>query len=93
MKIGIKLVCVLSLLIIQMQVFAGQTDDKYKLSPEIRSRVMQFNLTDVRLLDGPFKEAMKRNADWLLSLESDRFLAWFRKEAGLEPIVFGTKCI
>jgi uncharacterized protein len=44
-----------------------------------------FALEDVRLLDGPFKSAMERNAAWLKSLAPDRFLAWFRKEAGLEP--------
>lgn len=44
-----------------------------------------FALQDVKLLDGPFKQAMDLNAAWLKSLEPDRFLAWFRKEAGLEP--------
>ncbi len=44
-----------------------------------------FELSDVRLLDGPFRHAMEANARYLLELEPDRFLAWFRKEAGLEP--------
>jgi DUF1680 family protein len=52
-----------------------------KADPQVRP----FALTDVRLLDGPFKQAMDRNAAWLKSLEADRFLAWFRKEAGLPP--------
>lgn len=43
-----------------------------------------FSLHDVRLLDSPFKDAMQRDSQWLLSLEPDRFLAWFRKEAGLD---------
>ncbi len=48
-------------------------------------RAHMFHLTDVRLGDGEFRRAMESNAAWLLSLEPDRFLAWFRKEAGLEP--------
>lgn len=43
-----------------------------------------FNLKDVRLLDGPFKEAQDLQAKVLLKYEPDRLLAWFRKEAGLE---------
>lgn len=44
-----------------------------------------FRLEDVRLLDGPFKHAMTRNAEYLLRLEPDRLLSGFRKEAGLTP--------
>jgi DUF1680 family protein len=44
-----------------------------------------FDQADVRLLDSPFKAAMENDRDYLLRLEPDRFLAWFRKEAGLEP--------
>jgi len=40
---------------------------------------------DVRLLDGPFRTAMELDAKVLLKMEPDRFLSWFRKEAGLEP--------
>jgi DUF1680 family protein len=57
--------------------------DKIKAQAPIA--VQSFWLEDVHLLDGPFKEAMERNSKWLISLEPDRFLAWFRKEAGLEP--------
>lgn len=39
----------------------------------------------VRLLDGPFKQAQDRDAEWLLRLDPDRLLARFRKEAGLTP--------
>ena len=44
-----------------------------------------FALKDVRLLDGPFKHAQDLQGQWLLALEPDRLLAWFRKEAGLAP--------
>jgi DUF1680 family protein len=42
-----------------------------------------FDPADVRLLDSPFKAAADRNTDYLLSLEPDRFLHYFRTEAGL----------
>ena len=43
-----------------------------------------FPLTDVRLLDGPFHDAMVRDEKYLLSLEPDRFLFNFRENFGLE---------
>lgn len=42
-------------------------------------------LAQVRLLDGPFLEAQKRDEAYLLKLESDRMLHNFRLNAGLEP--------
>jgi DUF1680 family protein len=42
-------------------------------------------LTAVRLLDGPFADAVKANRTYLLALEPDRLLAPYLREAGLEP--------
>jgi DUF1680 family protein len=42
-----------------------------------------FPLQDVRLLDGPFREAMQRDQKYLLALEPDRLLHNFRVNAGL----------
>ena len=44
-----------------------------------------FGLGDVRLLPGPFLDAQRRDADYLLKLEPDRMLHNFRVNAGLEP--------
>ena len=44
-----------------------------------------FPQKDVRLLDGPFLEAQKRDEAYLLKLEPDRMLHNFRVNAGLEP--------
>lgn len=44
-----------------------------------------FSLSDVRLLGGPLGEAQELNRRYLLKLEPDRMLSWFRREAGLEP--------
>ena len=50
-----------------------------------RPQVRAFDLHDVTLLEGPFKHATDLNRDYLLKLEPDRLLAWFRKDAGLAP--------
>ncbi len=44
-----------------------------------------FDLRDVRLLDGPFRDAQRRDGDYMLSLDPDRMLHNFRVNAGLEP--------
>src|SRR5579864_3801878 len=46
-------------------------------------KVEPFPLTEVRLLDGPFKRAMELDAQYLLSLDPDRLLHDFRVNAGL----------
>src|SRR5262249_49473880 len=45
--------------------------------------VQPFSITDVRILDGPFKQAMQLDAQYLLSLDPDRLLHTFRINAGL----------
>jgi DUF1680 family protein len=42
-------------------------------------------LTSVRLLAGPFADAIKANRTYLLALDPDRLLAPYFREAGLEP--------
>jgi DUF1680 family protein len=48
-------------------------------------RVSPVDLHDVRLLDGPFRDAQQRDLAYLLSLEPDRLLHNFRVNAGLPP--------
>ena len=45
-----------------------------------------FPLDDVQLLDSPFKNAQEVNKEYLLTLNPDRLLAPYRKEAGLQPL-------
>jgi uncharacterized protein len=42
-------------------------------------------LSAVRLTGGPLKKAQDLNAEYLLKLEPDRMMAFYRKRAGLEP--------
>ena len=45
----------------------------------------EFNLRDVKLLDGVLKHARDLNIQTLLKYDTDRLLAPYRKEAGLNP--------
>ena len=49
--------------------------------------VKEFLLTQVKLLDGPFKDAMERDIAWLKSINTDRLLVAFRTTAGLTATV------
>ena len=50
---------------------------------KVAFKAVSFQLEDVRLLDGPFKDAMVRDQQYLLSLEPDRMLHMFRVTADL----------
>ncbi|MDR2130145.1 MAG: glycoside hydrolase family 127 protein [Odoribacteraceae bacterium] len=63
----------------------AQETGKLKVNDAIPVAVKYFDLQDVRLLDGPFKNAMEKNAAWMLDLEADRLLSNFRLNAGLKP--------
>ena len=53
--------------------------------PIVATPAQMLPLTAVRLLDGPFADAVKANRTYLLALEPDRLLAPYFREAGLEP--------
>ncbi len=48
-------------------------------------RVLPFELSVVKLLDGPFRHATEQNIKTLLNYEPDRLLSRFYSEAGLKP--------
>lgn len=50
----------------------------------VELQAQPFDLRDVRLLDGPFRDAMLRTQRYLHALESDRLLWYFRQTAELE---------
>ena len=51
----------------------------------IQFRALPFQLTQVELLDGPFRHAVELNVRSLLRYEPDRLLAKYRLAAGLAP--------
>ena len=61
----------------------GQEDAKMALRNKVPLKAYPFALQDVRLLDGPFRDAMVRDQQYLLSLDPDRLLHMFRVTAGL----------
>jgi DUF1680 family protein len=61
-----------------------KNDSRMKISPAIPLQAYAFNLHDVTLLDGsPFRNAMKKDAEYLLTIEPNRLLHRFYKNAGL----------
>jgi len=54
-----------------------------KVKPKIALMARPFHLNNVKLLDGPFKDAQERDRKYLHELEPDRLLHNFRVNAGL----------
>lgn len=61
----------------------AKENPKMKVPEKVPIQARPFDLRDVRLLDGPFREAMLRDQKYLLSLDADRLLHNFRVNAGL----------
>src|SRR5665213_2170491 len=53
--------------------------------PFPRRKAQILALDEVHLENGPYREAMERNSAYLLSLDPNRFLHFFRATAGLTP--------
>lgn len=62
----------------------GKDIGKMKIAPRVPLRAYTFDLQDVSITDGPFKEAMEADARYLLKIEPDRLLSDFREHAGLK---------
>ncbi|MFV0366581.1 MAG: beta-L-arabinofuranosidase domain-containing protein [Mangrovibacterium sp.] len=52
---------------------------------EKKESLKAFHLSDVELLDSPFKDAMNADMKYILAMDMDRLLAPYLKEAGLPP--------
>jgi len=57
--------------------------DKERVAPVVRFKAEPFPLNDVRLLEGPFLHALELDRAYLLSLDPERLLHDFRRNAGL----------
>jgi hypothetical protein len=64
-------------------VSAQQTKNAF--SPAVPDIARPLPLSAIRLTGGPLKKAQDLDGDYLLKLEPDRMLAFYRKRAGLEP--------
>ncbi|MBC8470990.1 MAG: glycoside hydrolase family 127 protein [Planctomycetes bacterium] len=75
----------LSLIVmLRIQALANVEDPRMKAFEEKALKVKPFDLSQVRLLNGPFKHAQNLNRRSLLNYETDRLLSKFRTTAGLE---------
>ncbi|PWK21651.1 hypothetical protein LV89_03677 [Arcicella aurantiaca] len=86
MKISFKLIVILIFWVNQFygqSHYQGQHLDKFTLQDKLKPLAYSFDLSDVRLLDGRFKENMLREQNWLLSLSTKRLLHSFRSNAGI----------
>jgi len=63
--------------------YPGQHIDKLKVLDKAPIKVYGFDLSAVKLLDSPFKENMKRESNWILSLKVNSLLHSFRTNAGI----------
>jgi DUF1680 family protein len=87
-KLGVPTACALPLnlasgLAAVLMGFATAAAAVPEVPKAVPLRAVPFSLTDVRLLDGPFRHAMELDRQYLLSLDVDRLLHNFRVNAGL----------
>ena len=82
---GAKLIFVLTIFVCLFAPLREASSTNAQAPDRVQREAYAFPLEDVRLLDGPFKHAMMRDAEYLLRLDPDRLLSGFRKEAGLTP--------
>ena len=64
--------------------YPGQFDDKMKIKVVAPVKAYAFPLSEVRLLDGPFRKAMQLDQEWLKSLDNNRLLHNYRVNAGIK---------
>src|SRR5579859_5834610 len=65
---------------------AESGDPRIKIKPLVPIQAFSFNLKDIRLRErSPFKNAMEKDAAYLLRIEPDRLLHRFYTNAGLTP--------
>lgn len=63
--------------------YPGQNEDLMKVKVMVPLKAEAFDYSDVRLLDGPYKQAMEIDQKWLKTADVDRFLHSFYVTAGL----------
>ncbi|HEX7051774.1 MAG TPA: beta-L-arabinofuranosidase domain-containing protein [Longimicrobiales bacterium] len=70
---------------IPLEVVAGPEDPEVKAVEDRLLQARPLPLKSVRLLGGPLKRAQEADMRYLLELEPDRMLAYYRERAGLKP--------
>jgi len=63
--------------------YPGQHSGKMTVADKTPMKAYSFDLNAIRLLDSPFRENMKRESNWILSIPVKRLLHSFRTTAGV----------
>lgn len=66
-------------------VFTSISWGQQVVKPLFENQIELFPLSDVQITEGQFKHIQDLDHQYLLTLEPDRLLSWFRREAGLTP--------
>ncbi|MBO0724337.1 MAG: glycoside hydrolase family 127 protein [Blastocatellia bacterium] len=82
-RIAISFALVVAALTASPTGLSARQNSALKVQNKVPLAAIPFPLTEVRLLDGPFREAMLRDQKYLLGLDNDRLLHMFRVTAGL----------
>ncbi len=80
-----QLLMICALLVFAPGLSARVTVNAQQIKNAIPDVARPLPLSAVRLTGGPLKHAQDLNGEYLLRLEPDRMLAYYRKRAGLEP--------
>ena len=69
--------------LMSQSLYPGQYETRTEIGNEILMKAGCFDLQDVKLLPGRFRENMQRDSAWIVSLGADRLLHSFRTTAGV----------
>ncbi|MBP3693330.1 MAG: glycoside hydrolase family 127 protein [Thermoguttaceae bacterium] len=70
-------------LLLILAVWPSQSYSQIVPTPVREDAVNLFPLSDIRITEGPFLQLQELDHEYLLTLDPDRLLSWFRREAGL----------
>jgi DUF1680 family protein len=79
----LTLFLLLSVISMAQSHYPGLHADKLKVLDKAPIKIYGFDLSDVKLLESPFKENMRRESNWILSLKVNSLLHSFRTNAGI----------
>ena len=78
-----SLLCACATMACAQSVYPGIYGDKFKEGVKVPLAAESFELQDVRLLPGRFRDNMMRDSVWMVSIGVDRLLHGFRTTAGI----------
>ena len=82
--LSLTLYCFFSITTFAQSYVPEWNDQKIKVKPAVDLQAYAFDLSDVKLLESPFADAMKADVNYLLKIEPDRLLSDFRTHSGLQ---------